>query len=165
MRITDVFPQLNQHGIQLDPNQATKDLVTDQESLQIMGRNGKEPGLALEQDVRSAVVDILSDQSQPNWWHSLRKEKVLSHPALRHRNGDPTLEREVEFALRTVAGEAARSLWDTLSGERFEDEFEIADFVGKTGLDQQLSKMTQLAAWELGVSYAHKEPPENKGNE
>ncbi|MEI8230123.1 MAG: hypothetical protein WCG83_03215 [Candidatus Peregrinibacteria bacterium] len=159
MKITEVFPLLIAKGIQLDPMSATQDICSSQEQIRHMRDRGREPPLRLENVIRDAVQGILTRQNGQNWWHSLKKDQILQLPEFDDYRADPGFDKKVNAALRVIAGEAAVSLWSVLNGQDFEAEFDLADLLVKEEMDQQASKLAKLAAWELGVSYAHQEPP------
>ncbi len=157
MKLQTVFPALFERGVAIEPLQATEDVVAKPDHVAIMRERGIEPAIALQEKIKEKLISVLSDQGNPDWWLQLRPENVLQSPELSQWERDPHLRTEVENALREVASAAAVTAWNTVTGEDFEAEFEIADFRGQRSLDQQLHKLSQIASKEIGGNYTKRQ--------
>ncbi len=163
MQISTVFESLFQRGVTIEPQKATEDVVTRNHEIASMRERGIEPPVALQKAIRETLLSALSDQKNPDWWKKLRPEEILAAPELSAWKGDPSLDEEVNSALRNISGAAAEEVWNAVSGVVFNDEFEIADFTGKRSLEQQLHKLTQIAAKEIGAKFTTRQFDEPSG--
>lgn len=157
MHISSVFQSLFERGVTIEPTKATEDVVPRNHEVESMRERGIEPPVALREAIRNTLLSVLSDQKSPDWWKKLQPQEIVTAPELSQWKDDPVLDKEVNNALRTISGAAAEEIWNAVSGEVFDHEFELADFTAKRGLDQQMHRLTQIAAKEIGAKFSTKQ--------
>ena len=150
--IKNVFSFLAERKVKLNADRALGYIVDTPEEVEYYKRKGKERSVLMQEDIRNAMIQILSNQSEVDWWHALQLQNVLQIPQLKKWIDTDGFQAAVRYTLRNIAADAARDVFDNSTSLSSEEELDVAtNTISYESISIKLEILENIAGSELNL--------------